>query len=67
MPIEIVDRLNRGINMAVAVEATRKSSMNFKLFVFGMLAEGTHTIIMEKNRLELFRTVQAFFDEAGGP
>jgi pimeloyl-ACP methyl ester carboxylesterase len=31
-----------------------------------MLAEGTHTIIMEKNRLELFRAVQAFLDEGGG-
>jgi pimeloyl-ACP methyl ester carboxylesterase len=30
------------------------------------LAEGTHSIIMEKNRLVLFRTVQAFLDEAGG-
>jgi pimeloyl-ACP methyl ester carboxylesterase len=30
-----------------------------------MLAEGTHTIIMEKNRLELFRAVQAFLDEQG--
>jgi pimeloyl-ACP methyl ester carboxylesterase len=30
------------------------------------LAEGTHTIIMEKNRLKLFETVQAFFDESGG-
>jgi pimeloyl-ACP methyl ester carboxylesterase len=28
------------------------------------LAEGTHTIIMEKNRLNLFEAVQAFFDEA---
>jgi hypothetical protein len=28
--------------------------------------EGTHTIMMEKNRLELFRAVQAFLDEAGG-
>lgn len=28
-----------------------------------MLAEGTHTIIMEKNRLDLFRAVQAFLDE----
>jgi pimeloyl-ACP methyl ester carboxylesterase len=33
---------------------------------FVMLAEGTHTIMMEKNRAELFRAVQAFFDEAGG-
>ena len=33
---------------------------------FVMLAEGTHTIMMEKNRESLFRTVQAFFDEAGG-
>jgi pimeloyl-ACP methyl ester carboxylesterase len=31
-----------------------------------MLAEGTHTIIMEKNRLELFKAVQSFLDEAGG-
>jgi len=30
-----------------------------------MLAEGTHTIIMEKNRLQLFEAVQAFLDDAG--
>ena len=30
------------------------------------LAEGTHSIVMERNRLELFRAVQAFFDEANG-
>src|SRR6516225_9139001 len=30
-----------------------------------MLAEGTHTISMEKNRLQLFEAVQAFLDEAG--
>ncbi len=29
------------------------------------LAEGTHTIIMERNRLKLFEAVQAFLDEAG--
>ena len=29
------------------------------------LAEGTHTIMMEKNRLQLFEAVQAFFDEEG--
>jgi alpha-beta hydrolase superfamily lysophospholipase len=29
-----------------------------------MLAEGTHTIIMEKNRLKLFEAVQSFLDEA---
>ncbi|MBR1155097.1 alpha/beta hydrolase [Bradyrhizobium sp. JYMT SZCCT0428] len=28
------------------------------------LAEGTHTIIMEKNRLKLFEAVQAFLDES---
>ncbi len=32
-----------------------------------MLAEGTHTIMMEKNRLELFKTVQAFLDEGASP
>jgi pimeloyl-ACP methyl ester carboxylesterase len=31
-----------------------------------MLAEGTHTIMMEKNRMELFKAVQGFLDEAGG-
>jgi pimeloyl-ACP methyl ester carboxylesterase len=29
------------------------------------LAEGTHTIMMEKNRLKLFEAVQAFLDAAG--
>jgi pimeloyl-ACP methyl ester carboxylesterase len=29
------------------------------------LAEGTHTIVMEKNRLKLFEAVQAFLDEQG--
>jgi pimeloyl-ACP methyl ester carboxylesterase len=29
------------------------------------LAEGTHTIMMEKNRLKLFEAVQAFLDESG--
>jgi pimeloyl-ACP methyl ester carboxylesterase len=29
------------------------------------LAEGTHTIIMEKNRLKLFEAVQVFLDESG--
>jgi esterase/lipase len=28
-----------------------------------ILAEGTHSIVMEKNRLKLFETVQAFLDE----
>lgn len=30
------------------------------------LGEGTHTIVMERNRLDLFRAVQAFLDEADG-
>jgi pimeloyl-ACP methyl ester carboxylesterase len=30
-----------------------------------LLAEGTHTIIMEKNRLKLLEALQTFFDEAG--
>ena len=33
---------------------------------FMMLAEGTHTIMMEKNRMELFKAVQGFLDETGG-
>ena len=31
------------------------------------LGEGTHTIIMEKNRLKLFREVQLFLDEKHAP
>jgi hypothetical protein len=27
------------------------------------IGEGTHTVIMEKNRLQLFREVQLFLDE----
>ena len=34
---------------------------------FVILAEGTHTIMMEKNRIKLFKAVQGFFDETGGP
>lgn len=30
-----------------------------------MIGEGTHTVIMERNRLQLFREVQLFLDEAG--
>ena len=30
-----------------------------------LLAEGTHGIFMEKNRLKLFEAVQAFLDESG--
>jgi pimeloyl-ACP methyl ester carboxylesterase len=33
---------------------------------FVMLAEGTHTIVMERNRMKLFEAVQSFLDEAGG-
>ena len=31
-----------------------------------LLAEGTHTMLMERNRLELFKAVQTFLDEAEG-
>ena len=31
------------------------------------LAEGTHHMMFEKNRLELFKTVQAFLDEGLTP
>jgi pimeloyl-ACP methyl ester carboxylesterase len=30
-----------------------------------MLAQGTHTIVMEKNRMRLFEAIQGFLDEAG--
>lgn len=31
-----------------------------------MIGEGTHTVMMEKNRMQLFREVQAFLDEGAG-
>ena len=31
------------------------------------LGEGTHTIIMEKNRMNLFREVELFLDEKHAP
>jgi len=32
-----------------------------------MIGEGTHTVMMEKKRLQLFREVQAFLDEGAAP
>ena len=29
-----------------------------------VIGEGTHSVIMEKNRMQLFREVHMFFDEA---
>ncbi len=29
-----------------------------------MIGEGTHSVVMEKNRLQLFREVQLFLEEA---
>ena len=31
-----------------------------------LIGEGTHTVMMEKNRMQLFREVQAFLDEGAG-
>jgi alpha-beta hydrolase superfamily lysophospholipase len=48
-----------------------RSDLLFPLLVnspgkrYAALAGGTHSIIMEKNRLKLFEAVQAFLDEAG--
>ena len=35
--------------------------MPYKRYV--QIGEGTHTVIMEKNRMQLFEAVQLFFDE----
>jgi hypothetical protein len=32
---------------------------------FVEIGEGTHTVLMERNRLQLFKEVQLFLDEAG--
>jgi hypothetical protein len=37
----------------------------YKRFV--EIGEGTHTIIMEKNRMQLFREVQTFLEEPREP
>ena len=31
---------------------------------YEVIGEGTHTVIMEKNRMQLFREVQLFLDES---
>jgi pimeloyl-ACP methyl ester carboxylesterase len=41
---------------------TKLTRAPYKRFV--EISEGTHTIIMEKNRIQLFREVQLFLDEA---
>ncbi len=32
-----------------------------------MIGEGTHSVLMEKNRMQLFREVQSFLDEGANP
>jgi hypothetical protein len=39
----------------------RVESAPYKRLV--MIGEGTHSVIMEKNRMQLFREVQLFLDE----
>jgi pimeloyl-ACP methyl ester carboxylesterase len=46
--------------MAQAVFALLSNAASKRLVVIG---EGTHTVIMEKNRLQLFREVQLFLEE----
>jgi alpha-beta hydrolase superfamily lysophospholipase len=46
--------------MAQALFARLTSAPTKRYVVIG---EGTHTVIMERNRLQLFREVQLFLDE----
>jgi pimeloyl-ACP methyl ester carboxylesterase len=46
--------------MAQEIFANLKNSPKKRLIIIG---EGTHSVIMEKNRLQLFREVQLFLDE----
>jgi alpha-beta hydrolase superfamily lysophospholipase len=43
---------------------TRLASAERKRLV--QIGEGTHTVIMERNRAQLFREVQLFLDEPAG-
>ncbi len=49
--------------MAQALFARLTSAPNKRYVVIG---EGTHTVIMERNRMQLFREVQLFLDEGRG-
>jgi pimeloyl-ACP methyl ester carboxylesterase len=55
-------------------DADAPSPMSYALFAkltnvpwkrFVEIGEGTHTVLMEKNRMQLFKEVQLFLDEAG--
>jgi pimeloyl-ACP methyl ester carboxylesterase len=50
--------------MAQAIFGLLQSAAWKRLVTIG---EGTHTVIMERNRLQLFREVQLFLDEPGAP
>ena len=44
-------------------QALFKELVNAPLKRYVVIGEGTHTVIMEKNRMQLFREVQLFLDE----
>ena len=47
--------------MVVPLSEKRDRMLPYKRYV--EIGEGTHTVIMEKNRMELFQAVQQFLDE----
>ena len=51
--------------MKVSVLLPKLTGAPYKPYV--EIGEGTHTIIMEKNRMNLFREVQLFLDEKHAP
>jgi pimeloyl-ACP methyl ester carboxylesterase len=46
-------------------QALFKELVNAPLKRYVVIGEGTHSVMMEKNRMQLFREVQLFLDEAG--
>ena len=51
---------------AIAMEEMFVPAKDPGIKIYVLLGEGTHTVMMEKNRMELFREVQMFLDQ-GAP
>ena len=57
--LRAMHRINTGLSGFIEAAKDKQSGKRYV-----MLPEGTHTIIMEKNRMQLFRAVQQFLDES---
>ena len=55
--------MNPTVAKSFSPDNGRKSMKAFFSTVAVQIGEGTHTVIMEKNRMQLFQAVQQFLDE----